>query len=209
MAEDLTGRKFGRLTVLRRVENKGAYVMWECQCDCGNVIVARASNLKNGHTKSCGCYHKDAVSKANTTHGLSDSRVYRIYQHMIGRCTNPKEAGYEFYGGRGIKVCQGWLDSFEEFAEWAFKNGYADNLSIDRIDVNGNYCPENCRWATNKEQANNQRRNRILEYKGEELTMSEMADKYNVPYNLLDSRIFRGWSVAEAIETPRKENYVH
>lgn len=201
---DLTGMSFGRLTVISRAENRGAYVMWNCKCSCGNSVVVRTSNLKNGHTKSCGCFHADAASLANTKHGMSSSRLYRIYQHMIGRCTNSNESGYENYGGRGISVCKEWSESFESFLEWAMSNGYDDRLSIDRIDHNGNYCPDNCRWATSKQQANNMRSNRILEYDGESRTLSEWADIYEMPYGLLDSRIFRGWSVEDALMTPRQ-----
>ena len=200
--EDLTGKKFGRLTVMSRAKNCKNYAMWNCRCDCGNEIAVRTSSLKSGHTKSCGCYHRDVVSKANTTHGHSNSRLYRIYQHMIRRCSDEKENGYENYGGRGISVCKTWREDFEQFYSWAMNNGYEDSLSIDRIDVNGDYEPSNCRWATSKEQANNQRSNRILNYNGKDYTMSELADKFQISYNVLDSRIYRGWDIKTAVETP-------
>lgn len=205
--EDLSGHKFGRLIPIKRVENKGNYAMWLCQCDCGNTMVTRATSLKNGHTQSCGCLHKERLRCANQKHGLYQHRIYSIYTHMIGRCYNKSEAGYESYGGRGVSVCDEWKNDFSEFAKWAFAHGYGDELTLDRIDVNGNYCPENCRWATYKEQANNTRKNHIIQYHGETFTMREFCDKYHFSYSLLNSRLFRGWDLEKAIETPRMENY--
>lgn len=205
--QDLTGMRFGRLRVIKRDVNKGNYAMWRCVCDCGNQIVVRTSSLKNGHTQSCGCYHKDIASGSNTKHGLYKHRLYRIYQHMISRCTNCKENGYKNYGGRGIKVCDEWLKDFQSFAKWSMLNGYSDGLTLDRIDVNSDYSPLNCRWCTPKVQANNTRKNRILEYRGERHTMSEWSDILQMPYNLINSRIFRGWSVEKALTTPLNKSY--
>ncbi|MCD8376221.1 MAG: hypothetical protein LUD69_04705 [Oscillospiraceae bacterium] len=204
--KDLTGNRYGRLVVVSEAEYKKPYRMWNCVCDCGNTTVVRGTSLTSGHTTSCGCFQRDCASSANTKHGMYKHRLYRIYGHMVRRCCDEREAGYKNYGGRGIRVCDGWKNSFEKFAEWAYDNGYQDDLTIDRIDVNGNYEPSNCRWVTQKVQANNTRRNRMLEFNGETHTMGQWADILGLSYNLVDSRIFRGWDVERALTEPPHEN---
>lgn len=152
------GDKFGRLTVLEELEQrKRGMKVYKCQCECGNIVSVIGVNLTHGFTKSCGCYHKDRASEANKTHGESHTKLYYVWQDMRKRCTNPNHHAYEYYGGRGITVCDEWLNSYEAFQEWALNNGYEQGLTIDRENNNEGYSPDNCRWVTMLVQSHNQR----------------------------------------------------
>lgn len=156
-AIDLTGQKFGRLTVLERAENKNGYVRWKCRCDCGNEKIVMSYQLRKGGTQSCGCLQKERTAEAHKTHGLYHSRLHRTWTGMKARCFNPNLKAFPYYGGRGITVCEEWKNNFQAFYDWAMSNGYEENLTLDRIDNNDNYCPENCRWVTMAKQNANKR----------------------------------------------------
>lgn len=158
---DLTGQKFGRLTVVEHVkfvEGK-KFSGWLCKCDCGNMTYQKSYQLRNNLVKSCGCYAKERTHNVHIakTHGSSKSRLYITWRNMRVRCSYPKDKRYSEYGGRGITVCDDWKNSFEAFKKWALANGYSDELTIDRIDANGNYCPDNCRFITRAENNKNRR----------------------------------------------------
>lgn len=181
---DLTGQQYGRLTVIKRAENIGKNVAWLCKCECGKEKAVLGSHLKSGATQSCGCLLKEHTkSLTKPTHGMSESRLYNIYAAMKQRCYNQGIKSFKDYGGRGIEVCEEWRNSFEAFYEWAMANGYADNLTLDRIDVNGNYEPTNCRWATRKEQNNNKRNNCKITYKDETHTLAEWIEILKAEYH--------------------------
>lgn len=151
---DLTGKRFGRLTVIEYL-GKGR---WLCACECGNRKAVSGPHLRSGATKSCGCLHSDQLKRSLTKHGGSKTRLYRIWLGMRKRCSNENCRAYERYGARGIKVCEEWSESFEAFRAWSLANGYADDLSIDRIDNDCGYSPDNCRWATAMTQTHNRRK---------------------------------------------------
>lgn len=205
---NLTGQKFGRLTVQSFAgQDHRNQALWNCVCECGNVVVVKSYFLRSGTTKSCGCFADECRAKANFKHGKRNTRLFNIWYKMIQRCTNPKEAAYKDYGHRGIYVCQEWLNSFEAFWDWAQKNGYRDDLSIDRIENNGPYSPENCRWATQKEQANNRRSNIIIEYKGESHNIAEWAKITGIKSGTLLRRYKQGWTLEEIFEPTHPHGY--
>lgn len=210
VAIDMTGKQCGYWTVIERGPNRilpcgEPMAMWLCECKCGTRRLVRAADLRNGTSKSCGCYQKQRASEASTKYihnTRQNSRLYAIWSSMCYRCTKPDHPMYYLYGERGIMVCQEWLDSFDCFAQWAYQNGYQDTLTIDRINVDGNYCPSNCRWATPKEQANNRRTCVYLTYNGETKTATQWADEYNINPSTLLGRIEMGWSAEDAITKP-------
>ena len=174
MVRDLTGQRFNRLTVIaRHGTNKFRASTWLCQCDCGNTTVVARSALLSGGTKSCGCWHRDYVATKLTTHGKKNHRLWKVWQSMRQRCCTESNEDYPRYGGRGITVCEEWMHNFQAFYDWAMANGYDENAptgkcTIDRIDNNKGYSPDNCRWVDMKTQSNNRSSNRHTK-KGSEL----------------------------------------
>lgn len=206
---DLTGQRFGRLTVIERVETRNKQVFWKCKCDCGKYTVIAGKELRRGRSKSCGCLRDELVSARFETHGATkhnkthpDYRLYAIWNGMIFRTNNPNSLAYERYGGAGITVCDEWLHSFEIFRDWAKANGYYEGLSIDRIDGKKGYFPENCRWATPLQQTRNRKNTCYLTYAGEVKTLKEWATQYNISYNALRKRVHHGWPIQRALTEP-------
>lgn len=197
MKQEMIGRRFGRLTVIAESEkkSKNRQTRWVCQCDCGTIAPSvNGSHLRSGITKSCGCFKREETIKRNFRHGLSYTRIHKIWEGMKTRCYNPKNRYFNHYGGRGITVCDEWMESLQSFHDWAMKNGYSDNLSIDRKDTNGNYCPENCRWVDMKTQQNNRRTNILVEINGKTQTLSQWATETGVKYRTLHARYRKGWT---------------
>lgn len=202
---DLAGRVFGYLTVT--TENKTlapGKIKWKCLCKCGSEVYVATYDLTSGHTKSCGCFHKERARAANITHGCAKigkvTEEYRAWQHMIKRCTDKNQSNYQYYGGRGITFCERWR-SFENFLE-DMGNKPDSSYSLDRLDVNGNYEPANCIWATKLQQANNKRNSSFLTHGGITLTVAEWARKLNVSASTLNARKAAGWDDSRIIETP-------
>lgn len=189
---NIVGKRFGRLTVLEECNehyNNGV-IKYKCQCDCGNIYYARSGSLRSGSTKSCGCLKP----------GKSNTRLYNIYASMKKRCYNKNDiAHYKRWGGRGIVVCSEWLNDFMTFYNWAISNGYREGLTIDRIDNNKGYSPDNCRWVTNKVQANNRRSNVHLTYNGRTQTIAQWSEELGINYKCLWKRHKLGWPDKECL----------
>lgn len=194
--KNLLGQKFGRLMPIefggfRERSNGRNRTIWICKCDCGKTINVESSHLLSGHTTSCGCGLKEKIrgkGNHNYVNGLSTTRLARAYYNMKNRCYNPKVNSYHLYGGRGITVCNEWLGKygFKNFCDWAIANGYAETLTLDRIDSDGKYEPSNCRWATIEQQANNKRNTKFLCINGEVDTVGNWSRRLKVSYwNLL------------------------
>ena len=174
--------------------------MIKCQCDCGNITYIYPSFFKNGGIKSCGCLiHQTPY---NATHKMSKESIYHVWETMRLRCNSPKNHKYYMYGARGIKVCDEWNNDFLKFKEWALNNGYSKGLSLDRIDNNGNYSPDNCRWATRKQQQRNRRNNVIITYNGKTQTLIEWSEELNMSYKALRERYRSGWDINKIFNTP-------
>lgn len=189
---DLTGQTFGRWNVKRFIGlDSHKRALWECECECGTIKSIASNNLRRGLTKSCGCYKSDSTKERLTTHGHSNTRLYHIWQGIKRRCNNPNEIRFANYGGKGISMAKQWED-YKNFEDWALKNGYQENLTIDRIDLSKGYEPSNCRWVTNESQANNKSNNVYVEINGETHTLGEWARIVGVSYKTIHTRYSRG-----------------
>ena len=203
---NLTGQRFGRLVVIERSANsKSGKAKWRCKCDCGNETIVFSTSLVRGLTHSCGCLNREVTLERFSTHRQSESRLYETWSGMKKRCYNPNSKSFSAYGGRGIEVCDEWKDDFQSFYDWAISNGYSDDLTIDRIDVYGNYSPENCRWVDKLTQANNCRTNHYLTFNGKTQSIAEWARELGVSDSLIRQRIVTlGWSVERALTEPSR-----
>lgn len=195
------GQRYGKLTVIKdlgmieRPNGKKRHY-WKCKCDCGNTFNVRGDCLKSGNNKSCGCLQ---FEHAKITHNMTNTKIYRVWASMKQRCENPNDNGFKWYGDKGIKVCKEWSNSFESFYSWAKQNGYKEGLTIERINVDGDYEPKNCKWITQQKQLLNTTRNKFITYKGKTQTLKEWSDELGIKYMTLWYRLKR-WSVERAFE---------
>lgn len=203
-AKDYTGQRFGKLVVLGLSEKRGksGHKYYRCLCDCGKEKDISASHLVTGASKSCGCGVLLALKKRNTTHGMSRSRLFTIWMGMKRRCMNPNEKSYVYYGGRGISICDEWKADFMAFHDWSVNNGYAENLSIDRIDSDGNYEPSNCRWVPLSEQNRNKRDNHLVTINGKTQLMSDWCKESKVSMTTVYERLRKGYKIEDALFAP-------
>lgn len=209
------GDRFGRLVIVGPSEKRGKMSLksWPCKCDCGKIVVVMQGNLRGGYSRSCGCLNRELTSKASLRHGHSlnrkaVSRTYRTWVSMKSRCTNPNRKCYAHYGGRGIVVCDRWMNSFEAFLSDMGER--PDETTLDRFpDVNGNYEPGNCRWATLLQQSRNTRRSRNVTWNGKTQCVSAWAEEVGIASQTLGSRLCNGWSIERAMTTPAKKSPKH
>ena len=201
---DLTGRKFGHLTVIKRTEDYicpdgRRKIMWLCECDCGNKnVIVRGEDLRSSHTKTCGC-------SWGQRHGKRNTKLYGVWKIMKERSNNSNCKSYKIYGAEGKKVCDEWLHDFQAFYDWAITNGYKDGLTIERKDGTKGYSPDNCTWATRTEQMNNIRNNKYLTYNGKTKTRAQWAKEMNINYNTLIFRLDKlHWDTEKALTTPTR-----
>lgn len=198
---NLIGHVFGRLTVTNQAPTQNGRTQWVCTCECGNQLIVDSHKLRKGTRKSCGCLRVDhaiALGHQKKTHGQKNTRLYQSWKSMKQRCTYEHDIGFANYGGRGIRICEEWLHSFETFRDWALSNGYGEDLTLDRIDLNGDYSPTNCRWASPKEQARNRRSNVL--YKGK--CLAQWAEENGIRTDTLNFRLRAGWPIEKALSTP-------
>ena len=195
------GEKFGKLTVLKEeksIDHNGYKKrMVLCVCDCGNKKSVRLEYLRKQHTKSCGCLRGYELLKINKTHGKSKTKLHGVWASILSRCNNKNVRGYHNYGGRGIKICEEWLE-FESFLNWSNNNGYKEGLSIERINNDGDYCPNNCEFTTKTAQANNKRNNKFFTFNGRTMTLPQWSRFLKINQGTLSSRIKNGWDINRA-----------
>lgn len=196
---NLINQRFNKLLVIERAKNQNDKTMWKCKCDCGNEVFVLTSNLRCNRIKSCGCLKVDKLVKRSTTHNQRHTNLYEVWKTMKQRCYNENNKSYKNYGGRGITICEDWKTNFTSFYNWSMANGYKKGLTIDRIDNNSNYCPENCRWTDRMTQANNSRWNKHIIVNGKDDTLANWLRFYNLTYDKYYKRINKGFSEQEAL----------
>lgn len=207
--ENLVGKCFDRLTVIELAFDESyKKKKWLCQCDCGNKVVVTGSNLKSGHSTQCKACQLSSMQKGNITHDQSHTKLYYVWQGMKNRCENINHKSYADYGRRGIRVCDEW-HSFDAFQQWAWSNGYGEGVEIDRINNDGDYCPENCRWVGRLDNARNKSNNKVILYNGEKKTLSEWATHFGVNYKNLSRNLSKGYTLEEAVQRERSGDRTH
>ena len=206
-SRDISNQRFGRL-VAKEIEGKNRYrhLQWSCVCDCGNKIIVSGTNLRNGMTRSCGCLQRETIKNIRLTHGMSGSKISAVRGSMIQRCHNPNSKRYKYYGGRGITVCEEWLANPKSFYTWAVENGYKIGLTIDRIDNNKGYYPDNCRWVSHRENCMNTRSNRYVTLNNDTKTIGEWCKSIGMSHTAVYRRWKDGWSLEEALTLPKGTN---
>lgn len=200
--KDITGQQFGELTVISfDGKDKRGEATWKCKCSCGNITTVTGHKLRSGWTKSCGCLQdKHRHEGFHKTHGMTNTKLYVIWQNMKHRCYDPNNIMFKNYGGRGIRVCDEWLSGFEPFMKWSFENGYSDGKSIDRIDVNGKYEPINCRWVNREQQYLNRTDSHLLTAFGKTKTIKEWSEESGIKYDTIERRVNQyGWDAEKAV----------
>lgn len=201
----LTGLRVGKLLVIGRSTRWNGSAGWLCKCDCGNTACIETYYLTAGLTKSCGCSrsgkNNEALRESHIKHGCARTRLNTVYKNMKSRCINPNDRSYESYGGRGITVCDEWLgdSGFESFRDWALSSGYSDDLTIDRIDNNSGYSPQNCRWVDMSVQCRNRRSNHWVTHNGETKCLTDWAIQQGISPRIVTTRLYRGWTEEEAL----------
>ncbi len=197
---DHTGERHGNLTVIECVGvGKDHHKLWKCFCDCGNITIINSNSLRENGIKSCGCL------KGNFSHGLSKTRLYKIWVDMNRRCKSKNRSDYKYYGGKGICVCEKWQKDYTSFANWAQNNGYSDNLTIDRIDNHKGYSPDNCRWVTRKIQASNRSTAKTISFDCQTKSLMEWSKELNINYHTIYGRLAKGWSIEKTFTTKTRQ----
>lgn len=209
--KDITNQRFGKLVAIEpHHQDINNTWFWSCKCDCGNEKIVNGITLRKGECKSCGCLRFSILSilqlQGTSTIDFSEEdslTLYKIFQGMKYRCYSPGDGSYKDYGKRGITICKEWLEDPNNFIKWSLNNNYKKGLQIDRIDNDGPYSPENCRWVTHKENCNNTRRNKYITFEGETITLSQWADKVNISRKVILWRLNHGWTIEKALTTPK------
>lgn len=197
---NMIGKKFNKLTILEECkERKDRKKVYKCLCDCGNITNVVGTRLRSGTIKSCGCLISETSKKIHTKHGKRNTKLYNIWVELKRKCYKSNRKDYKYYGARGIKVCDEWLNNFQAFYDWAVNNDYQDGLTIDRINNDGNYTPDNCHWVDMKTQSNNRRSNVLLTYNGKTQTMMQWSEELHLPYNTIKHRHQKCWTDRECL----------
>ena len=205
---NLSGKKFGRLLVIKKADTLNGHVRWHCKCDCGNECVVHGSALRSGNTKSCGCYRTENAKNLYSGVRQNDKHLYAVWNGIKQRCCNKNNKSFHNYGGRGIKICDEWANSYESFYNWAMKSGYKAGLQIDRIDNNGDYCESNCRFVQREIQANNKRNVVLYTIDGVTKSLPQWCKEYDQNYYMVRQRVYKlNWDIKKALSVPNAKKH--